>query len=173
MNTSSPLPPNAGTPADSPLQPPGRGPGFWIGVGGGLGLLKPAPGTWGSLLGLPLGWGLSQLSPAVGAIAWLAMLAAAWASCRRTCEVLGSKDPGQFVADEYVALAGVYLLIPFDWRTAVAGFLLFRLFDIWKPWPVRALDRVGGTAGVMTDDLAAAGYALACLWLLGAMSVPS
>ena len=148
---------------------PRRPPLFWVGVGGGLGLLRPASGTWGSLLGLPLGAGLSMLPWWAAAAAWLALLGLAWASCRPTCESLGSKDPGQFVADEYAALAGVFAIVPFGWLSAALGFALFRLFDVWKPWPVRALDRMGGSAGVMLDDVAAAAYALAGLVLLGAV----
>ena len=150
---------------------PGRGPAYWVGVGGGLGLLKPAPGTWGSLLGLPLGWWVASWEPLLAVMWWVFLLAAAWACCRPACEALGSKDPGAFVADEYAALAGVFLLVPFgvvplDWVTFAGAFGLFRLFDIWKPWPVSVFDRMGGAAGVMLDDVVAAIYAAAGLALL-------
>ena len=171
MKTSSQPPPKA---RNRPRRPFGRSPFFWVGVGGGLGLIKPAPGTWGSLLGLPLAYFLSRYPidvtaltwhDAVGPLWWFWMLSVAWASCGPTCRELGRKDPGEFVADEYVAFAGVYLFVPFTTWTAVVGFGLFRLFDIWKPWPVRWLDRRGGTSGVMLDDLAAAGLVVVSLLL--------
>ena len=160
--------PASDVPADDAPKLPARGGWFWVGVGGGLGLIRPAPGTWGSLLGLPLGWGLSLLPWWLAAVCWAALTAVAWASCGPVCRALGSKDPGPFVADEYAALAGVFVVVPFGWLSAALAFTFFRLFDIWKPWPVRTFDRMGGTAGVMLDDVAAAGYTLAVLWLLGA-----
>ena len=132
---------------------------FWIGVGFGLGLLRPAPGTWGSLLGLPLGWALSLLPLGGGLIVWVGLLGIGWMACETAAKALGAKDPGEIVVDEYLALAAIYLFVPPTALALILGFGLFRLFDIWKPWPVSALDRAGGTAGVMLDDVAAAGYA--------------
>jgi phosphatidylglycerophosphatase A len=70
------------------------------------------------------------------------------------------------VFDEIAAFGVVYLLVPFNLLTAVLGFVLFRLFDIWKPWPARRLERLPGGLGIMADDFAAGLYAAGSLWLI-------
>ncbi len=149
-------------------------PAWWLATGFGSGRLRPAPGTWGSLAGLAAWVGLVRLlralpaRPAVtlGLLAPLLLTAAAiWAADRVVAET-GEKDPGYVVADEWagqwIALtpllfagalqpqpAGPWLL-----RLAVP-FLLFRLFDIWKPGPVGASQRLPGGLGVVIDDVLA------------------
>jgi phosphatidylglycerophosphatase A len=134
----------------------------------GSGRLPWAPGTWGSLAALPFAW----------AIAWLfgerALLIAAaiifvigWWAAHRVARDSGVQDPGSVVIDE---VAGQWLTLavtPPGWVAYLAGFLLFRLFDITKPWPARWLDRhVGGGLGIMADDIAAGFYAATALLLL-------
>jgi phosphatidylglycerophosphatase A len=127
----------------------------------GAGLLPRAPGTWGSLAALPFGVGLYWLSGPLGlAAASLGVfLIGLWAaqSYERTAAV---KDPGAIVIDE---VAGQWLtLIPAGlnpWAVLLA-FLLFRLFDVIKPWPISWADRhLKGSFGVMADDIIAAAYA--------------
>jgi len=133
-----------------------------IATGCGIGLLRPAPGTWASLAALPCGWLLDAAFgvPALLAAAALAFIVGCWASTR-VAEASGIFDPGFVVIDEIAAQLLVLAAVPRDWRYYLAAFLLFRLFDIWKPFPVDWLDRhVKGGFGIMLDDVAAALYAL-------------
>lgn len=139
-------------------------PAHFLALGGGAGLLPWAPGTWGTLLGLPLYFFLAWLpQPLYWAVAVLAVLAGVWI-CDITGRALGVHDHGAIVWDE---IAAFLLILPFapatGWGYALA-FGLFRVFDIWKPFPADWLDaHVKGGLGVMLDDVAAAGYAIAVL----------
>jgi phosphatidylglycerophosphatase A len=84
--------------------------------------------------------------------------------CRRAAGLLRSKDPSAVVFDEIAAMPVVFLLIPFGLATSIAGFLLFRLFDIAKPWPIRRFERLPGGWGIMADDFVAGLYAGGLLW---------
>ena len=133
----------------------------FLAFGLGSGLSPKAPGTAGSVAALvfavPLvtlpwwaGLGLVVLAFAVGCYL-----------CGETSRRLGVHDHGGIVWDEFVGLWLVLLWIPFEPAWWVAAFVLFRLFDIVKPWPIRWLDRrVGGGFGIMIDDILAAVYAL-------------
>jgi phosphatidylglycerophosphatase A len=136
-------------------------------AGGGLGYLPKAPGTYGSLLGPAIVW-LAQ-SSGVSGPRDLAILGAVWfvvgtILSMRAIRVSGVKDPQFVVCDEFLAFAWVYLWTPVTWTTAVAGFALFRLFDIWKPGPVSWAERLPGGWGVMADDAVAGLLAGGCLW---------
>ncbi len=129
----------------------------------GVGLIKFAPGTWGSALTIPL-----ILMTAWSPLLYLALFAfltwgGFWAYLRLEAR---EEDPGFVVLDEacgmFVTFAG-QILTP---ASVVAGFLLFRLFDIWKPFPVRRLERYPGYKGVLYDDLGAGVYAWIVLALL-------
>lgn len=143
-----------------------RHPAHLIAFGFGAGLALKAPGTAGTVLGLPLFWAVAALTPDLPAR--LALLAAAfllgaWA-CARTGRALGVADHGGIVWDEIVAFALVLLFTPPGWLWIALAFALFRLFDILKPWPIRFFDtRLKNGFGVMFDDLLAAGYAIAVL----------
>lgn len=138
-----------------------------LATGFGFGAVRRAPGTVGSLWGPPLAWGLQE----AGLTGWW------WASaavaiallgvpiCGRAAAILGQHDPGCVVYDEIAAFPVVFAVTQVDWRTAILGFAFFRLFDIWKPWPVRRFERFPGGWGIMADDLAAAVYAAMLLWL--------
>lgn len=142
-------------------------PAFWLATWFGSGLLKPAPGTWGSLAALPFAW----LFMWVGGI-WLLLTAVVvvsligwWAS---DCYVRrrGGSDPGEVVIDEVAGQWLVLLAAPLDPWYYAAGFVLFRIVDIAKPWPARWADRsLHGGLGIMLDDILAAGYGLLALWL--------
>jgi phosphatidylglycerophosphatase A len=140
-------------------------PASLIATGLGIGLLPAMPGTWASLAALPVAWLLRGWLGVGGvlAAAILAFAAGWWASARVTEETWAS-DPGYIVIDEIAAQFLVLAATPLDWRFYAAAFLLFRLFDIWKPFPIGWLDRtVKGGLGIMLDDVMAAIYALALI----------
>lgn len=140
---------------------------------GGIGMLRPAPGTWGSAAALPLGWLLHGLGgfPLL-ALATLAVAALGWWAATAEERATGAHDGSEIVIDEvagqWIALwplslglshAGVDPWL-FPWPGWVGAFLAFRLFDIWKPGPIGWADRQPGATGVMLDDLIA-GFAAA------------
>ena len=131
---------------------------------GGVGVIRFAPGTFGTLMALPLHAGLSRLAPLLHLAAiGVAFLAGVWAS-GRTGRDLGAADHGGIVIDETVAFLLVLFFTPDHLFWLALAFLLFRLFDILKPPPIRYLDRtIVSGFGVMLDDLLAAGYTLLCL----------
>jgi phosphatidylglycerophosphatase A len=124
-----------------------------------------APGTWASLATLPCGWLIRAHLGIVGLlIAAMIIFAVGWWAAARIAEASRIFDPGLVVIDEIAAQLLVLAVAPLDWRFYLAAFLLFRLFDIWKPFPVNWLDRtVKGGFGIMLDDIAAALYALALI----------
>jgi phosphatidylglycerophosphatase A len=129
----------------------------------GLGLIPVAPGTWGSLGGLAVAWALAEYG---GWPSWsFALLAVAgtapgiWAA-DRTAMAAGKKDPGIVVVDEVL---GQWLTLgamstPAPGRQWLLAFALFRIFDIWKPFPVRKLESLAGGTGIVADDLGAGIY---------------
>lgn len=134
---------------------------------GGSGCIHPAPGTWGTAAGILVYW---LLSPWISPLAWLAacaaMFLAGWAAAARTGRDLGEVDSGSIVIDEVVAVWLVAAAIPQGPWWCLAAFAAFRLFDIFKVWPASAIDRATTTAfGVMVDDIAAAGHAIALIWI--------
>ncbi len=142
-----------------------------LATGLGVGYARVAPGTFGSLLGLPLAWGLcaADLHPALYAGAAAALFLVGVRASTEAAAHFGRHDPRACVVDEIAAFpvvfAGVALgLMPFNLLSAVLGFGLFRLFDIWKPPPVRTLERLPRGWGVMADDLMAGIYAGVSLW---------
>lgn len=140
-------------------------PAHIIALGGGLGLARFAPGTFGTLLGFPLGWLLARgLSPEVSMVVLLAaFLLGVWA-CGETGRALGVADHGAMVWDEVVAFALVIFFTPVHWMWQIGAFALFRFFDIVKPPPIRYFDgALKNGFGVMFDDLIAAVYAIAAL----------
>jgi phosphatidylglycerophosphatase A len=163
----------------------------WVALGtcGGIGRIPVAPGTFGSLVGLPLSLatgaaatrlaGVAGLSGA-GAIAAVeaALLAAVFAAgvmiCGRAASALGlGKDPGPVVFDEVAAVPVALLAVAPAARSIgvlAVAFLLFRLADIAKPFPCRWLERLPGGLGIMADDLAAAGYAALGLGVIRAIA---
>ncbi|MEM1229649.1 MAG: phosphatidylglycerophosphatase A [Pseudomonadota bacterium] len=138
-----------------------RDPAVLLATGFGSGLLKPAPGTWGSLAGLVIWWLLlAPLSPVKQALIVVAVVVLGLLATRRCERRYGWHDPGAIVIDEFTGLWVALLGFGPQAGWAIAGFLLFRLFDIAKPWPVSWADRqVPGAWGVMLDDLLAGSYA--------------
>jgi phosphatidylglycerophosphatase A len=140
-------------------------PSALIATGFGIGLLPLIPGSWGSMAALPCAWAIRSLGGgiALAAAATLTFAVGCWAS-ERVARASGHHDPGFIVIDEIAAQWLVLLAAPLDWRTYAAAFLLFRVFDIAKPWPIRMVERrVAGGLGIMLDDIVAALYALLLL----------
>ncbi|MGC9458090.1 MAG: phosphatidylglycerophosphatase A family protein [Halothiobacillaceae bacterium] len=141
-----------------------RDPLLFVAFGFGTGLSPRAPGTVGTLAGLPFVLALAPFSPWVALVAVVLFFAAGVWLCDRASEKLGVHDHGGIVWDEIVGLMITFLWVPLSIWTLLAGFLLFRFFDILKPWPIRWLDRhVGGGFGIMIDDVLAGLFALAVL----------
>ncbi len=143
-------------------------PGMLIATWFGVGLLPWAPGTWGSLVALPLAWLIAAQFGRIGLLlAALLVLAVGWWAAAAVTKASGVEDEGSVVVDE---VAGQWLTLvaaPLSPLAYALGFLLFRLFDIAKPWPVRWADRaLGGGLGVMADDVLAALYAVVVLSVL-------
>lgn len=139
-------------------------PAHFLAFGFGAGLAPRAPGTFGTLAALPLYLLLAGLSgPLYWGLVLLGGLLGIWA-CERTGRALGVADHGGVVWDEIIAFLIVLPFAPQAWWGYALAFALFRLFDIWKPFPIGWLDaRVEGGLGVMLDDVLAAGYAIICL----------
>ncbi|MFN2455985.1 MAG: phosphatidylglycerophosphatase A [Pyrinomonadaceae bacterium] len=149
----------------------------------GVGFMPIAPGTWGSMASVGIfyaarkfntllinsdaGFVASDRLPleAFRTLIFLSglvalTLAGVWAATRAET-LLNRKDPGAVVIDEVVGQLITFLVVPFDagWKIVLAGFLMFRLFDIWKPYPVRALESLPAGLGIMADDVLAGAYA--------------
>lgn len=144
-----------------------RDPAHFIAFGFGSGLAPRAPGTFGTLAAIPLYLLLAQLPLAAYLVALLAITVVGVAACGISARKLGVHDHNGIVWDEFAGfLLAMALAMP-TFANVVAGFLLFRLFDIAKPWPIRWLDRhVHGGFGIMVDDLLAGIYAALGLLLL-------
>jgi phosphatidylglycerophosphatase A len=144
-----------------------RDPALLVASVGGLGCVARAPGTLGTLAAVPIAWALAGRS--LGA--YLAVLGVAFALgvmvSRRAIRFTGEFDPQFVVWDEVVGYLVTMTAVPWDWRAAVLGFGLFRLFDIGKPGPVRWVERTApGAWGVMLDDVAAGVLAWGCLQII-------
>lgn len=133
-----------------------RNPAHLLSFGFGSGLAPKAPGTFGTLAAVPLYWLLSGLSlPLYLALTALAALLGIWL-CGYTARRLGEHDHPSIVWDEFVGYFITMIAAPAGWQWPVLGFVLFRLFDILKPWPIRWIDRhVHGGFGIMLDDVLA------------------
>jgi phosphatidylglycerophosphatase A len=142
-----------------------RDPIHFVAFGFGAGLAPRAPGTFGSLVGLAAAWGMLELplvwriGIVLGAIAFGIWITGE--SARR----LGRHDDQRIVFDEIAGVLLTALAVPKSGVVELAlVFVFFRLFDIWKPWPIRDVDhRLGGGVGIMLDDLIAALYAALCV----------
>ncbi len=131
-------------------------PVLFLAFGFGSGLAKKAPGTFGTLAALPVYLLLAQAGLVIYSIGTvIATLAGIWI-CGKAAEQLGEHDFGGIVWDEVAGYLVTLWLVPFSWQGIVLGFILFRFFDILKPWPIRWADRrVHGGLGIMLDDILA------------------
>lgn len=161
----------------------------------GVGYLPLMPGTFGSMVGVAIYLGFASIdviwerhwapmhhfipaqAQAVSIAVFLTVfllfvLLGVWASGRST-HLLGNSDPPQAVVDEVMGQLITFLFVPFGigWPFVLAGFLLFRLFDIWKPYPIDSLQVLPGGIGVCADDILAGAYAGVCLSVIYAISL--
>jgi phosphatidylglycerophosphatase A len=142
-----------------------KNPLHFLAFGFGSGLSPKAPGTMGTLVAVPLFLGLSQLSLIYYLLVVFVALLAGIYVCGKTADDLRVHDHSGIVWDEIVGYWITMTLIPVSWQSVLAGFLLFRLFDIWKPFPIRWLDqKVKGGFGIMVDDVLAGIFAWCCLY---------
>ncbi|HJF27085.1 phosphatidylglycerophosphatase A [Acinetobacter sp. RF15A] len=138
------------------------------GVGFGSGLAPKAPGTFGSafaLLFVPFWLSLGFLN---SLFAMVIMSLIGIYICGKTAELMGVHDDGRIVWDEFAGQSITFLPVLYmgqmNWLWLLVGFALFRLFDVWKPWPIRVIDRqVGGGFGIMLDDIIAGLWAALCI----------
>ena len=152
----------------TPLPAPLRffSPEVLIATWGGAGLLRPAPGTWGSAAALPFAWlAVSVGGPTLLALLTVIVFAAGFWASDRYMSATGEHDASPIVVDEVVGQWLALLLSPLSIWAFLLAFAYFRLFDILKPWPIRWIDRsVSGAFGVMADDVAAGFVALLFSW---------
>ena len=132
----------------------------------GAGFSPVAQGTVGTLVGIPLVILWAHLDPFAGGVLLLLFIVlSVWAS-QVTGTLLGREDPAEVVIDEVAGILMTFFLLPFSWLHLCFGFVLFRLFDILKPYPVRHLEKLKGGLGIVADDLMAGVYANLCLRIL-------
>lgn len=147
-----------------------RGPAFWIATFGGVGFFPIWPGTIGAAVGVAVVVALGRLPVAgAGLSATVGLTASAiyglgvWAASRAE-RSLGCRDPGPVVVDEVVGQMVTFLACPAaSWKVLLAGFALFRFFDVVKPFPAGRAEHLPGGWGIMTDDVVAGIYSMAGL----------
>jgi phosphatidylglycerophosphatase A len=152
-----------------PTGPPG--PWVLLAAWGPCGYAPVAPGTFGTLGAIPLYLALTRLSPGAYVAFTLAFSALAVVAADRAGRYWRVADASPIVIDEVAGYLLTMALVPFSWPSALAGFVLFRIFDVTKPWPASAFDRVKSGFGVVMDDLAAAVWASAALAALRLLRV--
>jgi phosphatidylglycerophosphatase A len=142
-------------------------PVHFLALGCGSGCVPKLPGTAGTLVGVLFYLPLQTLFwPIYVGIVLLLFLMGIWL-CGKTAKHLGVHDHPAIVWDEIVGYLVTMILVPSGWQWLVAGFALFRLFDIWKPWPIHWIDKkVKGGFGIMLDDVIAGIYALLILQII-------
>lgn len=130
---------------------------YFIASGFGSGLAPIAPGTMGTLVGLPIYWLISPLPPLLYAIITILGFGLGVWLCQKISDELNIHDHSSIVWDEIIGMLITLFIIPCTWSNMLLGFLLFRIFDIWKPWPIRWVDKHVKTGlGIMLDDVLAA-----------------
>jgi phosphatidylglycerophosphatase A len=137
----------------------------------GVGRLRPGPGTWGALATSLLWWLLASHLPSQARVPTILVLIALVVAIGIPAATLeargcGRKDPSQVVIDEVAGQLVTLIACPIVWRALLAGFILFRVFDILKPPPVRSLEKLPEGTGIVVDDLGAGVYGLVVLQLL-------
>lgn len=144
-----------------------KNPWHFLALGFGSGLAPKAPGTFGTLAAVPLVWLCSVYLPFSYflILTVLFSIVGIWI-CGKTADDMQVHDDSSIVWDEVVGMMITMLAVPMNWHTLLIGFILFRIFDIAKPWPISYLDKhVHGGFGIMADDVLAGVFALACMHL--------
>jgi phosphatidylglycerophosphatase A len=145
-----------------------RSPTLLLAFGFGSGLSPKAPGTMGTLAAIPLWWLLAQLPLTSYLIVVSIAAVVGIAICGRAADQMGVHDHGGIVWDEFIGFWIAMAALPITWQSVVLGFVLFRVFDILKPWPISWLDKkVSGGFGIMIDDVIAGLAAAVVIYFLG------
>jgi phosphatidylglycerophosphatase A len=136
----------------------------FLALGFGSGLLPKAPGTYGTLAAIPLYLLLAPISINNYLLIVIIMSIAGIYICGKAAKDAGVPDHGAIVWDEIVGFLITMFMIPATWQSIIVGFILFRIFDIFKPWPISFVDKnLHGGLGIMFDDILAGLAALACM----------
>jgi phosphatidylglycerophosphatase A len=163
------LPPESGHKCDNVPVPAAllRDPVHLLALGFGSGLAPVAPGTFGSVVGLAFGLAVAPLGFWFAlAVTLVATIAGVWI-CGESARKLGVHDHSAIVWDEVAGMMLTLLAAPASWWGIGLAFVLFRLFDVWKPWPIREVDHgMRGGLGIMLDDVMAAAMAAALLLII-------
>ncbi len=142
----------------------------WVAVAtlAGVGTWTRMPGTVATAVaGIPAAWLLALVPWPWSLVLVVVVAAVSCPICDRAARSLGRGDPGEIVLDELVGYLVTMVGLPVSWLSLGGGFLFFRLFDIWKPWPVGTADRrLHGGFGIVMDDVAAGIYAHGVTWLV-------
>lgn len=140
-----------------------------LATGFGSGLSPWMPGTMGSIAAIPFWYLLNMLPHDIYVLILLFGICIGVYLCHRTAKDMGVHDHGSIVWDEFIGMWITLMAIPVNsWQWVLAGFLVFRLFDIWKPWPIRWFDRnVQGGMGIMVDDIVAGIVSAGVIYLAG------
>lgn len=142
-------------------------PVHFLAFGFGSGLSPKAPGTAGTLAAIPILYLMSFLTDIQYLIVLSVIIISGIWICGQSSKMLGVHDHPGIVWDEFAGLFVTMIAVPVTWGTVLAGFVLFRVFDILKPWPISWLDKkVAGGLGIMLDDLVAGCFSLVVLQLL-------
>ena len=147
-----------------------KNPVHFLAIGFGSGLLKPAPGTWGTLAGLMLSillWNITQSNLFFIFLTVISFIFGCYL-CQKTSNDLGVHDDGRIVWDEIVAIFLMFAFLPeYNLFTYILTFISFRVFDILKPYPIRYFDeKLESGLGIMVDDILAAIFALISLYII-------
>jgi len=141
----------------------------FLALGFGSGLAPKAPGTFGTLAAIPVFLLLTMLmpTPLPYAIAVIVMGFAGIYICGKAADDLGVHDHPAIVWDEFIGFFITMFMVPVSWQSILVGFILFRIFDIFKPWPISFIDKnMTGGSGIMFDDVLAGIFALVIMQLI-------
>lgn len=149
-----------------------KNPVHFLALGFGSGLMPKAPGTFGTLAAIPVYLLMSELSLWIFIAITAVISVAGIYICDYTSKALGVHDHSGIVIDEIAGYLITMIAVPAEWLWILLGFILFRIFDILKPWPISWLDKkVSGGFGIMIDDVLAGIFALICLHLIIASDI--
>lgn len=144
---------------------------LFLATGCFVGNIPFAPGTFGSLLGIPLCFVLSKFNLLFGLLCIIVFVLFAMWTAQLAERILQKRDPGNIVIDEMAGMTVALIGLPFNLKSAVTGFIIFRALDIFKPFPIRRVEhRISGGAGVVLDDVVAGIYSNLFLRLVLRMS---
>lgn len=142
-----------------------KSPACFFGLGFGAGLAPIAPGTIGSLVAIPLLISISTWTSLFYVVFVLAVILVGIKICERAASDIGEHDHSGIVWDEIAGMLITFLFVPICITTLIIGFILFRIFDILKPWPIAQIDKnMKGGLGIMADDIVAGLMSAISLW---------